>query len=224
MNLVEFIKSATSYQAEYPNLPMDRVTQRKTLLEILDKFCSQSSKSKTTEIEEEKELKEQNDLVKDEPEPVYLSDTIVYSNSIYQDAKSCGMVFKYLGKLSSYTLGHILGYLDYKTVMATVRYLSKSFIVYTQELLHYVPDLNQHAYLFADLWKVYTGEVKMPPLCHAYYKNCKKLEIIFIASTPGIKQRNWSKYETMFFYDLFHVRELFPNLTYLSIHPTHPHL
>ena len=143
----------------------------------------------------------------------------MHSNFILSGVKKLSHQ-NYVGKLSWYVIGHVLEYLDYKTVMATIRYLNKSFLFFTERLLHYVPGLDLHAYLKCNLSDMYNGKCKIPPLCHAYYQKCTKLNIIYFRTT--LKDiNNKSKIETMFFIDLFQRKELFPKLKELSIYVSH---
>lgn len=124
--------------------------------------------------ETKKEIKEEDhkeDYKKDVLNPVYLCDTKVYSNLIYEHVKDVDLNQKCLGKLDTYITGHILGFLDYKTIMSNIRYLNKSFIKFTTDMLHYIPDLKKDAFIRVKAPKMYKGVDKMPPLRHPYYKN-----------------------------------------------------
>ena len=106
--------------------------------------------------------------------------------------------------------------------MTIIRYLNKSFLYFTENLLHYTPGLEHHADLRCNLAKIYHGKCKIPPLCHAYYQKCTKLDIIYYRSIEKDANKK-SKVETMFFIDLFQRKELFPNVKELSIYVSHTH-
>lgn len=173
--------------------------------------------------ETKKEIKEEDhkeDSKKDVLNPVYLCDTKVYSNLIYEHVKDVDLNQKCLGKLDTYITGHILGFLDYKTIMSNIRYLSKSFIKFTTDMLHYIPDLKKDAFIRVKAPKMYKGVDKMPPLRHPYYKNWESLNVIYIVTEKNDTSVK-SKYDTMLLIDLFYQDELFPNCKELTITPIH---
>lgn len=154
-----------------------------------------------TSTENEKVLKSQAFM-----SPCYLSDLNPFSNKLYDKIKQSEFTGKYLGTLDTYTFGQILSFLDYKTILCTVRYVSKPFLQFTSEHMNYIEGLQANAYLRVDLNKVYNGKIKMPPLRHAYFENCTNLTLIYTNSIEKEDGQSPNIHEIMFYIDLFQVR------------------
>jgi len=112
---------------------------------------------------------------------MHLSDTIVYSNLIYLNAKDHPVPTRLLGPLKKFVTGVVMDFIDYKFLMTTVRYLSKSFLVFTQENCHYSSHMDRKAFIRVSLKEMLEGTVRIPMLNHPYYSNCTRLTLIYQA-------------------------------------------
>ena len=110
---------------------------------------------------------------------MHLCDTLVYSNKIYKNWKENLFSTKLFGPIKEYVTGVIIDFLDYEFMMKTLRYLNKSFLVFTQENSHYCHTMKRKAYIKANLKEIYEADWMMPILNHPYYTNWTKLTIIY---------------------------------------------
>jgi hypothetical protein len=102
-----------------------------------------------------------NELFLNKNDRVYFSDYNLFSNHMFEDIDKKSKKH-FLHPLSIYTTSQVLRFLDYRTIMTKIRYLSKSFIWLTQEHIQYIEGLNKQALLRASLYEIYKGEVRMP--------------------------------------------------------------
>ena len=149
---------------------------------------------------------------------MHLYDVQLYSKIIYNTIKDDGRYLKLIGPLKEWVTGKIMSYLDFDFVMLTLRYLNKSFIIFTEEKDSYWFQMNRRAIMKSDLAKIYLGNWKIPPLRHPYYNNWTKLRLIYWTSDENIDAY---EYETSFLLDLFSNIQLFPELTELKIFVSH---
>ena len=63
--------------------------------------------------------------------------------------------------------------------MIKLRYLNKSFLIFTQENCHFSMKIDRNAFIKVNLSEVYKGLSAMPMLSHPYYTNWTKLTIIY---------------------------------------------
>ena len=64
---------------------------------------------------------------------MHLYDIQLYSSLIYKKVKEDFKMLKLIGPLRECATGKVMSYLEYEFVMITLRYLNKSFIIYTEE-------------------------------------------------------------------------------------------
>ena len=152
---------------------------------------------------------------------MHLSDTIVYSNEIYQRAKENPTPSKLFGPIKKFITGVIMDYLDYDFLIRKVRYLNKSFIVFTQENCHYSSQMLRRAYLKVSLKEMFEGKVRMPILNHPYYTNWTKLTIIYQTWNKTENSDLIKEYDTRFMKELFESTRFFPLLKELKIVVSH---
>ena len=102
---------------------------------------------------------------------MYFSDVQIYSNIIYQKTKENPVLTKLIGPIKKFLIGIIFDFFDYKFIMMKLRYLNKSFLVFTQENCHFSMKIDRNAYIKVNLSEVYKGLSAMPMLNHPYYTN-----------------------------------------------------
>jgi hypothetical protein len=154
-------------------------------------------------------------VIKAENCRTYLSDyDEVFSNLIYKNSHTPNL--KLLGDLGNIETGQVLKFLDYETVMNKIRYLNKSFIMYTEEYLDYIEGMERKAVIKTSLKELYSGEMHMPMLNHAYYAKCTSLAVYYEKSTAGCFN-DTSDLDLRFLTDLFGIKPLFPELRELKI-------
>mmetsp|Transcript_12910 Transcript_12910/g.14801 ORF Transcript_12910/g.14801 Transcript_12910/m.14801 type:complete len:172 (-) Transcript_12910:1989-2504(-) len=146
-----------------------------------------------------------------------LHDTVVFSNAICTRAKNSSASLQLLGPLKEYVVGLVADYLDFRFLMLKVRYLSRSFVVFTQNICQYNANILRKAYLKTSLMEVFEGTERMPMLNHPYYLNCNKLTIVYQEYRGYSKVALSSDYERKFMQDLFMEMNLFPCLESLKI-------
>ena len=152
---------------------------------------------------------------------MHLNDVLVYSNIIYQNSKANPSPTRLIGPVKKFVTGIIMDFIDYKFMMTRIRYLNRSFLVFTQENCHYSQRMDKKAYIKANLKEIYEGELAIPMLNHPYYTNWTKLTIIY--QICRFKDSNWSKqeYNNIFMKDLFERSLLFPSIKTLKIIASH---
>lgn len=153
-----------------------------------------------------------------------LNDPIMYSTLIYMNAVEHDIDLRLFGPIKTFVTGFILDFLDYKFVMTTVRCLSKSFVVHTQDNLNYSPNMNRTAYLKTSLHEVFSGTMRMPIMGHSYYRNCTKLVVIYQQCKGKEPPTLNVEQESMFMSDLFEHNNLFPRMRSLKIIVSHSRL
>ena len=152
---------------------------------------------------------------------MYFSDVLVYSNIIYQNAKENTTTMKLIGPIKKFVTGIIMDFIDYKFMMTKIRYLNKSFLVFTQENWHFSMRMDRKAYIKISLMDTYEGLKAMPMLNHPYYKNWTKLTIIYQYSRLKDNHSMKKEYNDMLMIDLFEKNKLFPSLKTLKIYASH---
>ena len=127
-----------------------------------------------------------NDIGVDE---MQLRDVSIYSNDIYLNSFEISPSTKLIGIFRMFLSWIIMEYFDYRFIMTKLRYLNKSFLVFTQENLHYVHNLDRKAYLKMNLQEMYDGSFRMPLLNHPYYQKWTKLTIIYQICRYNINEK-----------------------------------
>ena len=152
---------------------------------------------------------------------MFFSDILVYSNAIYQNSKASPPPSKLFGPIKKFVIGIITDFIDYKFMMMKFRYLSKSFLIFTQENCHLNQSMDKKAYIKINKKETYEGLVAIPMLNHPYYTNCTKLTLVY--QLWKIKDSNWMtpEYSQMFMRDLFERSKLFPWIKTLKIYMPH---
>mmetsp|Transcript_25012 Transcript_25012/g.28718 ORF Transcript_25012/g.28718 Transcript_25012/m.28718 type:complete len:518 (+) Transcript_25012:452-2005(+) len=150
-----------------------------------------------------------------------LHDTLVYSNEIYHKLKTNPVPTRLIGPLKKFMTGLIMDCLEYEFVMRKIRYLNKSFIVFTQENCHYSCHMIRKAYLKTSLREIYDGSKRMPIVNHPYYTNCTKLTIMYQQCKIKDSLCKPCEFDEMFFADIFTHKRLFPLLKELKIVVSH---
>lgn len=89
---------------------------------------------------------------------MYFSDIPIYSKDIEKTTLLESM--KLIGPLGMVATGQILKFLDYKSVMVTMRYLNKGFLKLTTSNLNFIP-CNKTAIMKVSLVEVYKGRSGM---------------------------------------------------------------
>ena len=154
---------------------------------------------------------------------MYFSDVQIYSNIIYQKTKENPVLTKLIGPIKKFLIGIIFDFFDYKFIMMKLRYLNKSFLVFTQENCHFSMKIDRNAYIKVNLSEVYKGLSAMPMLNHPYYTNWTKLTIIYqICKGQDFEVEKIDKSES-FMKELFSIRPLFPSVKTLKICASHSH-
>ena len=139
-----------------------------------------------------------------QPRP-YFHQHLLYSNFIAD--RGSGERLKLIGKLSDVVTGQILKYLDYRFVMVRLRYVNKSFIIFTNEYLHYMQGIDKTAVMKVSLQETYSGLYRIPPVNHPYYKYCTKLTLITqVRECDTLNIDTDLNYDEMLFEDLFLAR------------------
>jgi len=150
-----------------------------------------------------------------------LHDTVVFSNVICSRVRDKSVPLRLLGPLKEYVVGLVADYLDYRFLMVRVRYLSRSFVVFTQDICRYSAGIHRKAYLKTSLMEVFEGTERMPMLNHPYYLNCNKLTIVHQEYKWYSNGVSSSDNEMKFMQDLFTEMNLFPCLESLKIVVSH---
>ena len=143
---------------------------------------------------------------------------LVYSNTIYQNAKTSSPPTRLFGPIKKFVTGIIMDFVDYKFMMTKLRYLNRSFLIFTKENCHFSQRMDRKAYIRINLKEAYEGLAAIPMLNHPYYTNCTKLTIVY--QLCKFKDNNWKKpeYNQMFMRDLFERSKLFPWIKTLKIY------
>ena len=152
---------------------------------------------------------------------MYLNDMVVYSNQIYKIAKAAELPTRLIGPIKKFVTGLIMNYLDYKFLMTKIRYLNKSFIVFTQENWHYSCHMIRKAYMKVSLMEVYNGTSRIPMIAHPYYTNCTKLTLIYQLCKDKDSSCKDPSIESKFIKELFEDNLLFPLINELRIWVSH---
>ena len=152
---------------------------------------------------------------------MFLDDMLLYSNTIYQDIKTRSSPSRLFGPIEKFVTGVIMDFVDYKFMMTKLRYLNKSFLVFTQECCHFSQRMDRKAYIKINLKEAYEGLEAIPMLNHPYYTNCTKLTVLYQICKG--KDSNWKKteYNQMFMRDLFERSKLFHSIKTLKIYVSH---
>ena len=152
---------------------------------------------------------------------MHLSDMVVYSNIIYKKAKAECIPSRLIGPIKKFVTGIIMDFIDYKFLMTRVRYLNKSFIIFTQENWHYSFHMIRKAYMKVSLMEVYNGTIRIPMIYHPYYTNCTKLTLIYQLWKDKDSLWKDTSIEARFIKELFEDNLLFPLLNELKIWVSH---
>jgi hypothetical protein len=170
------------------------------------------SSNLSEEVEHNQQKLQEFDAFKPNLEWMHLSEQSLVSNFVYSKYKN-QIPNPRSGCLSKYLMGIICSYFGYKDTMTTLRYLSKSWVIFTQDNLYYIPDLDTSAVLKVSAFEVYQGEKSMPLVTHPYYTNCTELDLIYQLNSEkantGVTMQN--NYEI----------DLFPKLLNLSVKYSH---
>ena len=137
----------------------------------------------------------------------------IYNSIIYQKTKENLILTKLIGLINKFLIGIIFDFLNYEFIMMKLRYLNKSFLIFTQENCHFSMKIDRNAFIKVNLSEVYKGLSAMPMLSHPYYTNWTKLTIIYqICKGQDIEVEKIDKSE------LF-MKELFGTLVCKKIAP-----
>ena len=125
------------------------------------------------------------------------------------------------GRLPVGLMGTVAAFIGFKELMFTVRSVSKDWLLFAHNFLHYAGELHSSARIKVFIDKMYEGAVIVPAIWHPYFAQAEELSIFYECTHKSYSKNIAEIYLNLFFFDLFKVDHYFNQLKRLNLYNTY---